>query len=55
MTADYNEGKRAAYVPPVRLYLFVSVLFFDLPRHLTARRDERAGNASAPVGAEPVV
>ncbi|HET6148032.1 MAG TPA: DUF3667 domain-containing protein [Polyangia bacterium] len=28
MTADYNEGKRAAYVPPVRLYLFVSVLFF---------------------------
>jgi Protein of unknown function (DUF3667) len=28
MTADYNEGKRAAYVPAVRLYLFVSVLFF---------------------------
>jgi hypothetical protein len=28
MTADYNAGKRAGYVPPVRLYLFVSVLFF---------------------------
>lgn len=27
---DYNENKRARYVPPIRLYIFVSVLFFLL-------------------------
>jgi len=28
LTADFNAGKRAAQMPPFRLYLFVSVLFF---------------------------
>ncbi len=28
LTADFNGGKRAAQMPPFRLYLFVSVLFF---------------------------
>lgn len=28
MTADWNAGKRARYVPPLRLYLFTSLLFF---------------------------
>ncbi|QJD81238.1 DUF3667 domain-containing protein [Spirosoma rhododendri] len=30
MTAEFLEGKRARYVPPARLYVFVSVLFFFL-------------------------
>jgi EmrB/QacA subfamily drug resistance transporter len=33
---------------------FVSVLFFALPRHLVARRDQPAGNTSEPVPAEPL-
>ena len=33
---------------------FLSVLFFDLPRHLSARRDQLAGTTSEPVGAEPL-
>jgi hypothetical protein len=28
LTAEFNAGKRAAQMPPFRLYLFVSVLFF---------------------------
>jgi hypothetical protein len=28
LTADFNAGKRAAQMPPFRLYLFVSILFF---------------------------
>ncbi|QHV95149.1 DUF3667 domain-containing protein [Spirosoma endbachense] len=30
MTAEFLEGKRARYVPPARLYVFVSVIFFFL-------------------------
>lgn len=30
LTADFNGGKRASQMPPFRLYLFVSVLFFFL-------------------------
>ncbi|MCF3650029.1 DUF3667 domain-containing protein [Synoicihabitans lomoniglobus] len=28
LTRDYNDGKRAAYVPPLRLYLSISVIYF---------------------------
>ncbi len=28
--SDFNEGKRARYVPPARLYIFISVIFFFL-------------------------
>ena len=28
LTADFNAGKRAAQMPPLRLYIFVSILFF---------------------------
>jgi hypothetical protein len=28
MTKDFIEGKRARYVPPARLYVFISVIFF---------------------------
>ncbi len=27
---DFNEGRRARYVPPARLYIFISVIFFFL-------------------------
>jgi hypothetical protein len=30
LTADFNAGKRAAQMPPLRLYVFVSILFFFL-------------------------
>ena len=30
ITLDYLEGKRASYVPPVKLYVFVSFIFFLL-------------------------
>jgi hypothetical protein len=30
LTADFNAGKRASQMPPFRLYVFVSVLFFFL-------------------------
>lgn len=30
MTAEFLEGKRARFVPPARLYVFVSVIFFFL-------------------------
>jgi len=30
LTAEFNAGKRASQMPPFRLYLFVSVLFFFL-------------------------
>ena len=30
LTAEFNAGKRASQMPPFRLYLFVSVLFFSL-------------------------
>lgn len=30
MTAEFLEGKRIRYVPPARLYVFVSVIFFFL-------------------------
>ena len=30
ITADYLEGKRARYVPPVKFYIFISFIFFLL-------------------------
>jgi hypothetical protein len=30
MTAEFNGGKRASQVPPFRLYVFISILFFFL-------------------------
>ncbi|GAB1488230.1 hypothetical protein MASR2M8_06750 [Opitutaceae bacterium] len=38
MTKEFNEGKRARHVPPLRFYFVVSVLFFLLiPPHDAAR------------------
>lgn len=30
LTREYIEGRRARYIPPLRLYLFVSIVFFGL-------------------------
>jgi uncharacterized membrane protein len=40
MTAEFLEGKRARYVPPARLYVFVSVLFFFLAGKFTTHQIE---------------
>ena len=34
LTNDFNAGRRARYVHPLRLYLIASVLFFLLARAL---------------------
>lgn len=30
LTREYFEGRRARYIPPLRLYLFISIIFFGL-------------------------
>ena len=55
LTAEFNAGKRASQMPPFRLYLFVSVLFFVSffansvrpPVAPTARADTRAARKEA--------
>jgi hypothetical protein len=44
LTAEYREGRVARYIPPFRLYLLASVLFFVLLSFLSRRSDwaERA-------------
>jgi hypothetical protein len=37
MTSQYNQNKRARYVPPIRLYIFISFFFFLL---LSIRSEE---------------
>ena len=63
LSASYNAGKRVAQVPPFRLYIFVSVLFFlvsfysSQPLHVSARplKEAAAGPVAAPAkpGKEP--
>ncbi|HVU18442.1 MAG TPA: DUF3667 domain-containing protein [Candidatus Didemnitutus sp.] len=57
LSADFNAGKRAGQMPPFRLYLFISVLFFlarllhgggnDLPAQVNGDRDTRESLAEA--------
>lgn len=43
MTAEFLEGKRVRYVPPARLYVFVSVIFFFLVgKFADHRMDDKA-------------
>ncbi len=44
MAADYAEGKRARYMPPFRLYIFVSIIFFLLLNITTTRQLGKEGN-----------
>jgi hypothetical protein len=41
LTKDYIEDKRARYVPPVRLYIFVSFIFFFLLSLLSSSDNEK--------------
>lgn len=41
LTKDYIEDKRARYVPPVRLYIFVSFIFFFLLSLLSSGNNEK--------------
>lgn len=40
LSKDYNEDKRARYVPPVRLYIFLSFVFFFLLSIFSKGTDE---------------
>ena len=31
LTKEYIEGKRSRYIPPLRMYIFISILFFLIP------------------------
>lgn len=54
MEADYTDGRRARYVPPFRLYLFVSFFFFLLLTTVTNRmlEDNRSYFSSLSIGEE---
>ncbi|HLP25343.1 MAG TPA: DUF3667 domain-containing protein, partial [Acidobacteriota bacterium] len=57
LTADFNAGKRASQMPPFRLYLFVSVLFFFLSfigRSSSSFLDEERRKAAGPVVQESI-
>ncbi|HLP17189.1 MAG TPA: DUF3667 domain-containing protein [Bacteroidota bacterium] len=46
LTEDFNAGKRARFVPPVRMYIFVSFIFFMILSLLYGRQSEAAGAAN---------
>ena len=50
LSADFNAGKRASQMPPFRLYLFVSVLFFFLVL-IGENRPNTFAQSDAPRGA----
>lgn len=57
LTKDFNAGKRASQMPPFRLYLFVSVLFFFLNflgDEATGFLDDEAGKFAGAPPAEKV-
>jgi hypothetical protein len=39
LTSEFIKGKRVSYVPPVRLYIFISFLFFLVLSLLTSRHE----------------
>lgn len=48
ITKDFLEGRRARYVPPVRLYIFVSFVFFFLVSVLSDRGIDAVDQATKP-------
>jgi hypothetical protein len=61
LTAEFNAGKRAAQMPPFRLYVFVSFLFFflaflndDTPNRMVKTTARPAGHAALLVDGKPV-
>ena len=47
VTSEFIKGKRARYVPPIRLYIFISFLFFLL-LSLSPGRHESVSSADSP-------
>lgn len=43
LTREYLDGRRARYIPPLRLYLFISVLFFTYSRLIVGGLDMTGG------------
>jgi hypothetical protein len=44
LTAQFNEGKRVSYVAPVRLYIFISFIFFFLLSMNSSKNDQSTAN-----------
>ena len=51
LSAEFNAGRRASQMPPFRLYLFISVLFF-LTRYASSGSGEPLAGNGRPAGAE---
>jgi len=45
LSQEYNSGKRVNYVPPIRLYVLISFLFFFLLNILTGSHNDSSGVA----------
>jgi hypothetical protein len=58
LTRHFVEGKRASYVPPIRLYVFISLVFFFLLGKRAASENEEGNRPlvelKAPTSASPV-
>jgi hypothetical protein len=50
LTTNYIAGRRARYLPPVRLYLIVSVLYFVIAAAAPEQAAQSAGQVSGPGG-----
>ncbi len=55
ITVNYNQNKRARYVPPMRLYIFISFIFFFLLAVLpgNVHDDARSSKIEQKIGKEP--
>ena len=66
ITADFLDGKRAKYVPPIRLYIFTAFIFFfvlslvteeakeELAKKLKVEKTEQAGNIHFSFGKDAI-
>ena len=54
LTREYIEGRRAHYLPPLRIYLFVSVIYFvvaaSAPEEITAGQSTMTGPGGMRIG-----
>ena len=50
LTIEYLRGHRAAYLPPVRVYLIASLVYFVIAAAAPPTPPRRAGAVSGPVG-----
>jgi Protein of unknown function (DUF3667) len=52
LTTQYVAGRRARYIPPARLYLFISIVFFFTMSVMVADVENISGNRQAPEAAD---